>query len=60
MHLLWVFLVSRSMGFSTEEEILDAPESDFNNKKEIDSDLTQMVKPSRKWSCPPSQSMWQD
>ena len=60
MHLLWVFLVSRSMGFSTKEEILDVPESDFNSKKEIDSDLTQMVKPNRKWSCPPTQSMWQD
>ena len=39
MHLLWVFLVSRSMGFSTKEEILDVSEFDFNSKKEINSEF---------------------
>ena len=38
MHLLWVFLVSRSMGFSAKEEILDVPESNFDSKKETDSE----------------------
>ena len=39
MHLLWVLLVSRLMGFATKEEILDVSESDFNNKKEINSEF---------------------
>ena len=38
MHLLWVFLVSRSMGFSAKKEILDVPESNFDNKKETNSE----------------------
>ena len=38
MHLLRVFLVSGSMGFSAKEEILDMPESNFDSKKESDSE----------------------
>ena len=38
IHLLWVFLVSRSMGFSAKEEILDMLESNFDSKKETDSE----------------------
>ena len=38
MHLLWVFLISRSMGFSAKEEILDVSESNFDSKKETDSE----------------------
>ena len=49
------------MGFSTKEEILDLPESNFDRKKKkLTSNLTQMAKPNRKWSSPSDPSMWQD
>ena len=60
MHLFWVFLVSRSMGFQPRRGFWTCQNLTLTAKKKLTLNLTQMVKPSRKQSSPPAPSMWQD
>ena len=59
MHLLWVFLISRSWGFQPRRRIWVCRNPTSTTKQKLTPNLTQMLKPSRKRSSPSVLSMWQ-
>ena len=59
MHLLWVFLLSRSWGFQPWRRFHKCQNPSLMVMKKLTLYPTQTVQPNRKWSSPPTSSMWQ-